>query len=385
MFTNLFLRLFVKDRHNPKSPAVRTAIGKLAGFVGIGCNLLLFGGKLTLGILCGSVSVTADALNNLTDAASSIVTLVGFQLAKRPADKKHPYGHGRFEYLAGLMVSVLMLFIGYELMKTSVVRIFSPVHATYSQLALCVLGVSMLVKLWMSLFFRKLGKLIDSTTLQVAAADSRNDVLATGAVLGGSVLETWTNLQPDGYIGLAVALFILVSGIRAAKETASPLLGAQADAALSQQLSQMILSHDKIIGIHDLLIHDYGPGQCYASVHAELSAQYEPMVCHDILDHIENEALNTFNIQLVIHFDPVSVDDKERLQIQQSVLTIVQTIDSDLSVHDLRLDRNSTPHLVSFDLAIPFSADPQCTVQQVHTQLQKQLPHYDFQIQVDRT
>ena len=278
-----------------------------------------------------------------------------------------------------------MLFIGYELMKTSVVRIFSPVQANYSQLALGILGVSMLVKLWMSLFYRKLGKLIDSTTLQVAAADSRNDVLATSAVLVGSALETWTNLQPDGYIGLAVALFILISGIQAAKETASPLLGAQADAALSKQLSQMILSHDKIIGIHDLLIHDYGPGQCYASVHAELSAQYEPMVCHDILDHIENEALNTLNIQLVIHFDPVSVDDQERLQIQQAVTTTVQAIDPELSVHDLRLDRNSSPYLVSFDLAVPFSADYQCTIQQVHAQLQKKLPLYQFQIQVDRT
>lgn len=383
--TNLLLKLFIKDARNTNKPAVRAAIGKLAGFVGIACNLLLFTGKLILGILCGSVSVTADALNNLTDAASSIVTLLGFQLAKRPADRDHPYGHGRYEYLAGLAVSVLMLFIGFELMKTSIIRIFNPADAVYSQLALILLGVSMLVKVWMCLFFRKLGKQISSSTLHAAASDSRNDVLATGAVLAGSFAQALWGLRIDSYIGLAVAVFILWSGIRSAKETASPLLGAQADEKLSRQLSQMILSHDKIIGIHDLLIHDYGPGQCYATVHAELSAQYDPMVCHDIIDHIENEAMHTLNIQLVIHFDPVSVDDNERVQVQQTVIKIIKGLDPALSVHDLRIDRRCHPHTLCFDLAIPYSADSASTEQQVREALGKQLPQYTIQIQVDRT
>lgn len=383
--TNLLIKLFIKNNDGFHASAVRATVGKLAGLVGILCNLFLFGGKLVLGILCGSVSMTADALNNLSDAASSIVTLLGFQLAKRPADKDHPYGHGRYEYLAGLAVSVLILFIGYELMKTSIIRIITPADATYSKLALILLGVSMLIKLWMCLFFRKLGKLIGSTTLYAASADSRNDVLATGAVLVGCVVEAFWDIQIDGYMGLVVALFILYSGICSAKETASPLLGAQADEKMSRQLSEMILSHDKIIGIHDLLIHDYGPGQCYASVHAELSAQYDPMVCHDIIDHIENEAMRTLNIQLVIHFDPVSVDDNERVQVQQIVTDTINRIDTTLSVHDLRIDRKTHPHTVCFDLAVPYHMDGAAAQEQVRQALRQQLAKYEIQIQVDRT
>ncbi len=383
--TNLLIKLFIKNNGGFHTSTVRASVGKLAGLVGILCNLFLFGGKLVLGILCGSVSMTADALNNLSDAASSIVTLLGFQLAKRPADKDHPYGHGRYEYLAGLAVSVLILFIGYELMKTSIIRIITPADATYSKLALILLGVSMLIKLWMCLFFRKLGKLIGSTTLYAASADSRNDVLATGAVLVGCVVEAFWDIQIDGYMGLAVALFILYSGICSAKETASPLLGAQTDEKMSRQLSEMILSHDKIIGIHDLLIHDYGPGQCYASVHAELSAQYDPMVCHDIIDHIENEAMRTLNIQLVIHFDPVSVDDNERVQVQQIVTDTINRIDTTLSVHDLRIDRKTHPHTVCFDLAVPYHMDGAAAQEQVRQALRQQLGKYEIQIQVDRT
>ena len=380
----LLIRRFVPDR-SCRTTQARAQVGKLAGFVGILCNFILFLGKLILGILSGSVSITADALNNLTDVASSLVTLLGFHLSKRPADKDHPYGHGRYEYLSGLVVSVLTLFIGYELAKTSIVRIISPADADYSTLALILLVVCMLVKLWMFLFYRKLGILIQSTTLHATAADCRNDVLTTGAVLFGCLADAAWGLRIDSYVGLLVSIFILWSGIQCAQETISPLLGAQADENLSRQLSQMILSHDKIIGIHDLLIHDYGPDQRFATVHAELSAKYDPMLCHEIIDHIENEALRSMGIQLVIHFDPVADDDCELRNLQQSISGIVAEISPGLSIHDLRLDRHKRPHKLCFDLAIPFHIDSVYAEKQVRAKVLEHFPQYRIQIQVDRT
>lgn len=383
--TELLLRLFVKNRRDTSSPAVRTVIGQLAGSVGIGCNLLLFAGKLLAGILSGSVAITADALNNMTDAVSSIVTLAGFQLAKRPADQDHPYGHGRYEYLSGLAVSMLILFIGFELLKSSVSKIFQPTDSQYSVLAVMILLVCMGVKLWMSLFFRQLSKKISSAALQATSIDSRNDVIATGAVLVGCLTEYWFHVQVDGYVGATVSLFILYSGIKSAKQTISPLLGSQADETLIRQLSEVITSHDKILGIHDLLIHDYGPGQRYASVHAELSAQYDPMVCHEIIDHIENEVMNTLSIQLVIHFDPVPVDDNERVQLQQAITKTVQQIDRRFSVHDLRIDRKA--HAIYFDLAIPFGLqlEQELLRQQIRKGLDAKWHRYDLLLQIDRT
>ncbi len=303
--TQLLLRIFVKGYNNPKSPTVRSCVGVMAGIVGIICNLLLAAAKMILGFFSVSLSITADALNNLSDAASSIVTLVGFQLAKRPADKDHPYGHGRYEYLAGLGVSVLILFIGFELIKSSVSKIIQPEASSYTLITLSILLISMFVKLWMCGFLGKLGKHIDSAALKANATDSRNDVIATAAVLLGCLCQYIWNIPLDGYIGLGVSVFILYSGICSAKETISPLLGAQADELLIQQLSDLILSHEKILGIHDLLVHDYSPGRCYASVHAEVSAKYDPITCHEIIDHIEAEVSSKLNVQLVIHFDPI--------------------------------------------------------------------------------
>lgn len=382
--TKFLLKLFVKDYKDVKNPAVRFATGRFAGIIGILCNCLLFLGKMLIGFFTASVSITADALNNLMDAASSVVTLFGFHLAKRPADPDHPYGHGRYEYLAGLAVSALILFVGFELLKTSVSKILHPAASAYSWLALSVLVICMLVKLWMSLFFRACGKRIDSQVLKTAATDSRNDVIATGAVLAGCLFEQFLKFPIDGYMGLAVSVFILYSGIQSAKETISPLLGAQADETLIRELSDMILSHDKIIDIHDLLIHDYGPGQRYASVHAELSDQYDAMVCHEILDHIENEAQRKLNIQLVIHFDPVSMNDDERSSVHETITGALQVMNPALSVHDLRLDRKTEPATVCFDLAIPYSLD--IDPQYIHSQLLSKLKDtYQISMQIDRT
>lgn len=382
----LLLRLFVKDYKNNRSPAVRSRIGVLAGAVGILCNLLLAAGKLLVGIFSASVSITADALNNLSDAASSIVTLVGFQLAKRPADKDHPYGHGRYEYLAGLAVSVLILFIGFELMKSSINKIFIPEPAAYSWVTLAVLAFSVLIKLWMSGFFRRLGNHISSAPLKATALDCRNDVIATAAVLIGCFCQYRWNLPADGYIGLGVSVFILYSGLKSAKETISPLLGAQADEDMIQALSQLILSHDKILGIHDLLVHDYGPGRCYASVHAEVSADLDPMTCHEILDHIEAEVSAKLQVQLVIHFDPINQNDPELEALQNSIMETIGQIDPALSIHDLRVVKNANPPLICFDLTAPYDAaiHPEETEIRIKQQLPSQWKHHKLSMNIDR-
>lgn len=352
--TKLLLRIFVRDYQNADAPHVHAAIGMLAGIVGVVCNLLLFAGKLTAGLLAASVSIIADAMNNLSDASSSVITLLGFRMAQRPADKNHPYGHARYEYLSGLVVAFLILLIGAELGQSSLEKIIHPSPVSYPNIAISIMLASIAVKLWMSLFFRRLGREIHSTTLYATAADSRNDVIATCAVLLGCLVNRFWGLNIDGWIGLLVALFILYSGFDIAKETISPLLGRQADEELLQSIEQMILSHDKILGIHDLLVHDYGPGQYFASVHVELSAEESPQACHDIIDHLECDVLNELNVHLVIHYDPVQTDDPELNEMREIVLGIIQGIDSRLSMHDFRMIRSTGRSRLSFDLAVPY-------------------------------
>ena len=303
--TKLLLRLFIQNGQEPQSPAVRGAIGKLAGIVGIICNVILFIAKMTVGWIAGSVAVMADAVNNLLDASSSIVTLLGFRMAQRPADHGHPYGHGRYEYLAGLLVAGIILLSGGDQARTAIGKILHPTAADFTAVTFIVLFVSIGIKLWMCLFYRTLGKQIQSTTLLATSIDSRNDVLASGSVLLCCGLEFLFKIKLDGYAALAVALFILYSGIKLTGETISPLLGKKADDELIEQISELVLSHEQVLGIHDLLVHDYGPGKCYASVHAEMRAEEDPMVSHEIIDHIEKETLERMNVNLVIHFDPV--------------------------------------------------------------------------------
>ncbi len=353
--TDLLLRLFVKDYKDTASPAVHTAVGKMAGTVGIVCNLLLFGIKIIAGVLSGAVSIVADALNNLSDAASSVVTLLGFQLAKRPADQDHPYGHARYEYLSGVIIAAMILVIGVELTKSSVEKILMPTPITFSVITPVVLVCALAIKLWMWLFYGKLGKRIRSTTLRAAAVDSRNDVLTTAAVLTGWLISWLYHVNVDGYIGLAVALFILVSGIGMAKDTISPLLGEKADRQLVEKISNMVLSNEKVLGIHDLLVHDYGPGKCYASVHVELSAEEDPLVCHDIIDNIECQVLEELNVNLVIHYDPVLMNDAEWNQMRQTVERVVRDIEPELSIHDFRLVRGACQTKLVFDLAVPYT------------------------------
>ena len=353
--TKLLLRLFIKDYQNTEDPAVRGACGKLAGIVGIVCNLLLFAGKLLAGTLSGSVSITADAVNNLSDASSSLVTLLGFKMAERPADAEHPYGHARMEYLSGLLVAILILIIGVELGKSSIQKILHSEAVEFSVLTLCILVGSILMKLWMCLFCRKLGKRIQSTTLEATAADSRNDVITTAAVLLGCLAGHFFHWRIDGWVGALVAVFILASGWSIAKETISPLLGKQADPELVQRISRLVLSHEKILGIHDLMVHDYGPGQCFASVHAEMDMHEDPLMCHDILDDIERDAMRELRVHLVIHYDPIVTDDDELNHMRTLVQKELAAIDPQLSMHDFRMVRGPQHTNLIFDLAVPYS------------------------------
>ena len=353
--TNLLLRLFVKDYENTESVAVHSAIGKLAGVAGIVCNLLLFLGKLTVGWLANSVSIIADAINNLSDASSSVVTLLGFKMAQQPADAEHPYGHARYEYLSGLVVAALILIIGFDLARSSFQKILHQEAVEFSVATFAVLLLSIAVKLWMAGFFRSLGNRIHSTTLQATSVDSRNDVIASTAVLLGCAAGYFFHVNIDGIIGLAVAVFILYSGVDIARETISPLLGKQADPELVEKISTLVLSHEKILGIHDLLVHDYGPGQCFATVHAELSAEEDPLECHDIIDDIERDAFDELHVHLVIHYDPVVLDDAEWNEMREIMDEIIAKIDPRLSMHDFRVVRSSRKTKLMFDLAVPYS------------------------------
>lgn len=355
--TKWLLRVFVKDRGDMTSPAVRAAVGKLAGAAGIACNCLLFVFKLILGLLSGSVAIIADAANNLSDVSSSVITLLAFRMSQKPADKDHPYGHARYEYLAGLAVAFLILLIGSQLVVNSVERMITPVAVYFSAISLVILSVSALLKLWMSRFFRSLGEHIGSATLHATAVDCRNDVLATAAVLAGCVIHYVFHINIDAYIGLAVAVFILYSGFQVAKDTVSPLLGAQADKALVERLETLITSHEKILGIHDLLIHDYGPGRCFATVHAELSRDDDPMTTHDILDAIERAAMAQMNVHLVIHYDPVDMNDPLLRELRQAVERIAGEIDTRFSVHDVRVAKAGDHTKLMFDLTVPYGAD----------------------------
>lgn len=337
----------------PASFCDRARIGALSGTVGILCNLLLAAAKLFAGILTGAVSITADALNNLSDASASLVTLLGFHLARKPADEDHPYGHARYEYLTGLAVSVLILFIGYELAKTSVLKILSPEPVVFSAAAVGILIASILVKLWLSFFNRRLGNQIHSTALLAAAADSRNDCIATAAVLISGLLEHAYGLRCDGFMGLGVAIFILYSGIRLARDTISPLLGENADPELRHRISSYILSQPKVLGYHDLMIHDYGPEQRFASLHVEMDHREDPLVCHQLIDRMEHNCLRNFHVHLVIHYDPIITDDPELTALKERLSQNLQEYDHRLSLHDLRIIPGRRHKNLIFDISLP--------------------------------
>ena len=353
IMTKLLLRLFVKGHKTPDRPEVRSRVGMLSGAVGIVCNALLCVLKLIVGVLSGSVAITADAMNNLSDAASSIVTLVGFRLAQQPADEDHPYGHARYEYLSGLAVAGMILVIGFELGKTSVEKILNPTDVLFSVPVCIVLVGSILVKLWLFLFNRYLGKMVNSLALLATAADSRNDTVSTLAVLVALIVGTVFHLRIDGIMGLAVAAFILYSGVNMAKETISPLLGENASPQLRQQIVELVNACPEVLGYHDLMVHDYGPGQRFASMHVEMDQQADPLVCHELIDNLERACLRSYNVHLVLHYDPVVTGDAQLDRMRTVVLELLQQQDERITIHDFRMVQGKGHTNLIFDMALP--------------------------------
>lgn len=367
--TKLLLRLFANG--DPELPKTRAVTGKLSGIVGIVCNVLLFAMKLLVGILSGAVSITADAMNNLSDATSSVVTLIGFRLAEKPADEDHPYGHARYEYLSGLAVAAMILVIGVELAKSSVEKIIHPESVAISVPVVLVLAGSILIKLWLGSFQKYLGKRIHSATLLATATDSRNDVLTTGAVLLALIIEFFTTWKVDGYVGLGVAIFILYSGVSMAKQTISPLLGETASPELRELIVGVVCAEPKVLGYHDLMVHDYGPGQRFASMHVEMDEKESALECHEIIDNLERTCLNEHNIHLVIHYDPVVTGDARMEHMKQLVLQCLKEQDSRISIHDFRMVQGKGHTNLIFDVSLP--ADLMNRQKEIKTKLDKKL------------
>lgn len=351
--TKVLIRLFVKNYEDTKAPEVRSAYGRLSGMVGILCNVLLFAVKFFLGSVTSSVAITADAFNNLGDASSGIVSLFGFKMASRPADEEHPYGHARYEYLAGLTVCVLIMVIGVELFKESFVKIIHPKPVVFSWVSIGVLVIAIGVKLWLAIFNRTIGNRIHSQTLLATAADSRNDVIATGTVILATVLSHVTKLELDGYMGLCVAVFILYSGVGLIRETLDPILGKAADKELVEEIEKKIMGYPGVLGTHDLMIHDYGPGRQFGSVHVEVAAEEDVLVSHDMVDNIERDFLKELNIHLIVHMDPIVTKDESVKNLRHWLSLEVKKVHPDLTVHDVRVVPGTTHTNVIFDCVVP--------------------------------
>lgn len=352
--TKLLIRLFVRNWENTDSPAVRGSYGKLAGITGVVTNLLLALLKLLSGWFFNSIAIMADAVNNLSDSASSIVTLVGFKLSSKPADAKHPYGHARIEYISGMIVSFIVVVLGVQLAQSSIDKILVPEESSFTWVTIGVLVVSIFLKLWQGLFYRKIGKTISSTTLEATSTDSLNDVISTSAVLVGIIITLCTGVNLDGWLGLLVAVLITISGIRLVMETSQPLLGMAPSQELVQSIYSRILSYDGIIGLHDLEVHSYGEGRIFASVHCEVDADQDIMISHDIIDNIERDFLQDSGIHLVIHLDPVQIHDDRTQKLYHQVREMVAQLSPEYSIHDFRVVWGTTHSNLIFDMVVPY-------------------------------
>lgn len=353
----MLIRMFIKDYENTSSPVIREKYGMLGSFVGIFSNVLLFVVKLTVGMLLKSVAVMADSFNNLLDCASSLITLIGFKMGNKPADKEHPFGHGRMEYISALVVSFIIMVLGIEFLKASVVKIFKPEPVGFSIVSISILLVTIAVKLWQSFFNKALGKRINSQALVATSADSRNDVIVTSATVLSILIGKFTSWSCDGYFGAFVALFLIYSGFSLLNETLSPLLGEAADKELAQKIKDKIAQYDGVVGFHDLLIHNYGPNKSLASIHAEVPHDVDINVSHEIIDKIERDILNEMGVLITIHMDPVDVNDNRITVISHMVFEITAKYDKEIDTHDFRIVDGVNNINVIFDLCLPYDFD----------------------------
>ena len=385
--TNLLIKIFIRDRENTTSPKVRTAYGTLSGAVGILVNILLSIAKLIIGSISHSIAITGDALNNLSDAASSAISLLGFRISSKPADEKHPYGHGRLEYLCGLAVAVIIMFMGLELIKSSAAKIFSPEKPEFSLVAIAVLVISILGKLWLALFNRKIGKAINSDTVNAVVKDSLSDIAATTASILSLILSQYFSLPFDGIFGVIVSLFVLWAGIGVFRNTSSSLLGQQPEPETVKMIEEKILSYEGVYGVHDLIVHDYGPGRCFVTAHAEVPSDTDIMVSHDLMDVIEQDFKRDTSYVLTLHMDPVVMDDEKTNNAKEMIAQIIAEIHPSLSFHDFRMV--SGPHHTNliFDVVIPFSVklDSKTVVNTINDNIHKKNEKYFAVITIDHS
>ncbi|MFZ5354127.1 MAG: cation diffusion facilitator family transporter [Bacillota bacterium] len=384
---NFLIRIFVRNSENTKDRKVRQSYGYLGGFVGIAANVLLFAVKLLTGLLINSIAVMADSFNNLSDAASSIITLIGFKITNKPADREHPFGHGRIEYISALIVSFMVILVGFEFIKSSVDRIMKPETVEADTLTIAVLLLSIILKLWLSGFNKKIGKTIGSKAMEASAWDSISDVITTSVVLISIVLSGWIAFPIDGYIGVIVALFIIYSGISITKETLNPLLGEAPEHEFVEEIIRRTLTYEGIIGVHDVIVHNYGPSNTVVSLHAELPSCMDIMKAHDIIDDAEKEISEAMNIHLVIHMDPINTNDEVVQQTQQEVMDIIAEFSMELSIHDFRVVGNGQHKNLIFDMVVPpevHERDEKQLVQYIRSTIKSRHPGYDVVITIDR-
>lgn len=383
----LLSRIFIKDRENIKSPGVRQAYGVLCGAAGIFLNLCLFAGKFAAGLISNSIAITADAFNNLSDAGSSIITLIGFQMAGQKPDPDHPFGHGRIEYISGLLVSVIILLMGFELLKGSVSKILHPEELAFSPIIVAILLISILVKCYMFFYNRRMGKLLNSSAMLATGTDSLSDTLATTVVLISTLTAHFTGLSIDGWCGVAVGLFICYAGFSAARDTVSPLLGQAPDKEFVQQINDIVMAHEEVIGIHDLIVHNYGPGRVLISLHAEVPADGDILTLHDAIDTIEHELYNTLNCHAVIHMDPVQVGDEKTERLKKLVEGYLAEIDGSLTMHDFRIVTGPSHTNLIFDVVTPYDfplSDPEL-VALIEQTVKAENPDFFVVVDVDKT
>lgn len=384
---SLLSRLFIKNRHDLTNPSVRSAYGVLCGVVGITLNLILFCIKLIASLLSGSVSIAADAFNNLSDAGSSLITIIGFRLAEQKPDPSHPFGHGRLEYISGFVISLLVLMMGFRLVETSIEKIVDGSESTFGITTVIILGISILVKLYMYIYNRLLGRKLDSSAMKATATDSLSDCVATSVVLLTTLISIVSEVAIDGWCGLAVALFILYSGLRTAKETMDPLLGTPPKKEFVDKIHTLVLSYPEIRGLHDLIVHNYGPGRVMISLHAEVSQHADILLSHDLIDRIERQLSEELSCHAIIHMDPIASDDPSTAAIQEKVLALAKAIDSEITLHDFRMVIGNTHTNLIFDLAVPHTV--KCTEDEIKQEIARLVhildPHYRTVVQIDRT
>ncbi|MEZ3422406.1 MAG: cation diffusion facilitator family transporter [Lachnospiraceae bacterium] len=384
---SLLSRIFIKDYNNYDDTSVRRKYGMLSSIVGIFLNILLFTFKYFAGILSGSVAITADAFNNLSDAGSSIITLAGFKFTGRNADSEHPFGHGRGEYISGFIVSIVIILMGFELFTSSASKILHPEKVDTSIMAFAVLVISIVVKLYMAFYNTRIGRKINSSAMKATATDSLSDSVATSVVFLSMLVMKYTGYNIDGYAGALVAIFILFAGYSAAKDTISPLLGTKPSKEIVDAIDGIIMSHDGILGVHDLIVHDYGPGRMIVSLHAEVPGNRNIYELHDLIDHIENDLDERFNCECVIHMDPVDVEDKRIITMKTGIEKILHSIDDGLSIHDLRIVPCKDYDNIIFDMIVPPKYHNKDVIikEQVCKEIEEKYPSYKAVIKIDKS